>query len=163
MHINLITWCNLPTYDATEAHPYNCLNTWSTRVSDTEIRSTQMTYMFFPPKNCTTQDSTPHFQKHLASNETTVLRLTHKNPRLYWHVNSATLPQSCTTHWQSSCCTIHDMYLPPNTGHFLFVTIFISSSDIWILTVLHFHAKEMQSSKGRKHYSLSPFLKKLSH
>lgn len=109
-------------------------------------------YVFFPPQQFAlrkivllTCKSIWHPMKQLF------IRLTHKNPRLYWHVNSATLPQSCTTHWQSSCCTIHDMYLPPNTGHFFFCKdlhfiFWHLNLDIW-RTVLHFHAKEMQVLK----------------
>lgn len=95
--------------------------------------------------NYTIYCSLVSFQKHLASNETTGLKLTHKNTRLYWHVNSATLPPSCTIHWQSLRCTIHDMHLPPNTGHF-FVKIFIhiSSSDAWILTYGEWYYNSMQ-------------------
>jgi hypothetical protein len=133
----MIKWHNLPTYDVTQLHPYNCLNTWSTRESDTEIWSTQMAYMFFSPQQCALHKIALLTFKSIWHPMKQPLSGLHIKIPGYTGVSTLppyTLPQSCTTHWQSSRCTIHDMYLPPNIGHFFFVKIFISSSDSWILT-----------------------------
>lgn len=146
-----MNWHNQPTYDVTQPHPYNCLNTWSTRESDTEIWSTQMAYMFFFLQQFAlhkivllTFKSIWHPMKQLLSGlhikipGYTGMSTLPPYHNLAQHTDNLHAAQFMICIFLQTLGTFFCKAL-----HFIFWHL---NLDIW-RTVLHFHAKEMQVLK----------------